>query len=101
MDKDTLFDLASNTKMYATNFAIQKLVSEGKLNIHARVQQYIPEFKDMEADAIKGKDTLKIIDVLHHTAGFRPDPQYHNPKVSKDLFHRNGIRPLSSYLKHR
>ena len=26
----TLYDLASNTKMYATNFALQKLMSEGK-----------------------------------------------------------------------
>lgn len=86
MENDTLFDLASNTKMYATNFAIQKLVSEGKLDIQARVQQYIPEFKDTEEDVIKGKDNLRVIDVLHHTAGFRPDPQYHNPKVSKELY---------------
>ncbi|STL86947.1 periplasmic esterase [Escherichia coli] len=28
----TLYDLASNTKMYATNFALQKLMSEGKLH---------------------------------------------------------------------
>ena len=81
MENDTLFDLASNTKMYAVNFALQKLVSEGKLDVHARVQEYIPEFKDTELDVIKGKDTMKIIDVLHHTAGFKPDPQYHNPKV--------------------
>ncbi len=86
MENDTLFDLASNAKMYATNFAIQKLVSEGKLNIQARVQQYIPEFEDTEEDVIKGKDNLRVIDVLHHTAGFRPDPQYHNPKVSKELY---------------
>ena len=86
MENDTLFDLASNTKMYAVNFALQKLVSEGKLDVHARVQEYIPEFKDTELDVIKGKDTMKIIDVLHHTAGFKPDPQYHNPKVSKELY---------------
>lgn len=33
----TLYDLASNTKMWATNMAIQKLVSEKKLNIDAKV----------------------------------------------------------------
>ena len=86
MENDTLFDLASNTKMYAANFALQKLVSEGKLDVNARVQEYIPEFKDTEEDVIKGKDTMRIIDVLHHTAGFKPDPQYHNPKVSKELY---------------
>ena len=30
-EKDTLFDLASNTKMYATNYALQKLVYEKNL----------------------------------------------------------------------
>ena len=29
----SLFDLASNTKMYATNYAIMQLVSTGKLNL--------------------------------------------------------------------
>ena len=86
MDNDTMFDLASNTKMYATNFAIQKLVSEGKLDIQDKIQTYLPDFKDKATDEIKGKDTMRIIDVLHHTAGFSPDPQYHNPKVSKELF---------------
>ncbi|WP_191557071.1 penicillin binding protein PBP4B [Metabacillus idriensis] len=86
MENETLFDLASNTKMYAANFALQKLASEGKLDIHAKVQDYIPGFKDTEADVIKGKDTMRIIDVLHHTAGFKPDPQYHNPAVSKELY---------------
>lgn len=86
MENDTLFDLASNTKMYAANFALQKLASEGKLDLQEKVQKYIPEFKDTEADVIKGKDTMRIIDVLQHTAGFKPDPQYHNPKVSKELY---------------
>jgi CubicO group peptidase (beta-lactamase class C family) len=86
VDEDTLFDLASNTKMYATNFALQKLVTEGKLDLYTTVQHYIPEFKDKETDVIKGKDRLRIIDVLHHTAGFTPDPQYHNPKVAKELY---------------
>ncbi|TYR81887.1 penicillin binding protein PBP4B [Priestia megaterium] len=81
MKTDTMFDLASNTKMYAVNFALQKLVSEGKLDLNARVNQYIPEFKDQPQDNIKGKDTLRIIDILHHSAGFPADPQYFNPKA--------------------
>lgn len=86
MKKDTLFDLASNTKMYAVNFALQQLVAEGKIRLEDRVQTYIPEFKDQDSDVIKGKDSLRIVDILHHTAGFPADPQYHNPKVSKDLY---------------
>lgn len=37
----TLYDLASNTKMYATNFALQKLMSEGKLHPDDRIAKYI------------------------------------------------------------
>lgn len=74
---DTLFDLASNTKMYATNYAVQKLVSEGKLNLDAKVRDYIPNFKDGANDKIKGKDNLTIREILQHQAGFPADPQYH------------------------
>lgn len=99
MENDTLFDLASNTKMYAANFALQKLASEGKVDIHAKVQDYIPGFKDTEADVIKGKDTMRIIDVLHHTAGFKPDPQYHNPAVSKELYSQEREKTIENINK--
>lgn len=75
---DTLYDLASNTKMYATNYAIQRLVSEGKINIEQRVQDIFPDFKDKEDDIIKGKGVLTIKEILQHQAGFPADPQYHN-----------------------
>ncbi|AZB44853.1 penicillin binding protein PBP4B [Bacillus sp. FJAT-42376] len=99
MKRDTLFDLASNTKMYAANFALQRLVSQGKIKLEDRIQSYIPEFRDQETDVIKGKDTLRIIDVLHHTAGFPPDPQYHNPKVSKNLFSQDRDLTISMISK--
>ena len=77
---DTLFDLASNTKMYATNYAVQKLVSEGKLNVDAKVRDYIPEFKDGPNDAIKGKDNLTIREILQHQAGFHPTRSTTGPR---------------------
>ncbi|WP_295802226.1 penicillin binding protein PBP4B [uncultured Microbulbifer sp.] len=89
MTTGTLFDLASNTKMYATNFALQKLASEGRLDLQARVRDYLPEFRDGDADQIRGKDQLTIADVLHHSAGFMPDPQYHNRSVAKGLYSQN------------
>lgn len=75
---DTLYDLASNTKMYATNYAIQKLVSEGKLDVNQKVNEIFPEFKDKENDKIKGKNSLTVKEILQHQAGFPADPQYHN-----------------------
>ncbi|HEY8568163.1 penicillin binding protein PBP4B [Microbulbifer sp.] len=86
MATGTLFDLASNTKMYATNFALQKLVSEGRLDLQAKVHEYLPEFRDRETDTIKGKNELRVADILHHSAGFMPDPQYHNQTVAKALY---------------
>ena len=41
MQTNTLFDLASNTKIFATNFALMKLVSEGQLNINHTVHSYL------------------------------------------------------------
>ncbi|MGV2686041.1 serine hydrolase, partial [Clostridium perfringens] len=53
---ETLYDLASNTKMYATNYAIQKLVSDGRINITDKITKYFPNFADGANDPIKGKD---------------------------------------------
>ncbi|CAF4245675.1 unnamed protein product, partial [Adineta steineri] len=41
---DTMFDLASLTKMYATNYALMLLVHQGKLNINDSITKYIPEY---------------------------------------------------------
>lgn len=95
---DTLYDLASNTKMYATNYAIQHLVSHGKLDISKKVQDFFPDFTDKASDKVKGKDELTVKEILEHQAGFPADPQYHNrnydpkaddlstPDANKDLY---------------
>ena len=92
---DTLFDLASNTKMYATNFALQKLVSEGRLDLLASVRHYLPDFVDGDDDPIRGKAGLRVIDLLHHAAGFAPDPQFHNPAVAGSFFSQNREKTLA------
>lgn len=76
MTTDTIFDVASITKMMSTNLALQKLVSEGKLDIDAPVSKYIPEFKDSSEDPIKGKSKVTIRNVLNHTAGFAPEVRF-------------------------
>lgn len=78
MNTNTMFDLASNTKMYATNFALQKLNSEGKIDINAKVKDFIPEFLDKEEDEIKGKNLITIENLLNHTAGFPDEIKYHD-----------------------
>lgn len=51
----TLYDTASNTKMYATNFALQKLMSEGKLHPDDRIAKYIPGLPIVQMTPLKAK----------------------------------------------
>lgn len=79
MKKDTIFDLASLTKIFATTQSIMKLVSENKVNLDDKVCKYIPEF------AKNGKENIRIRDLLTHTSGLTPWlPTYYHVKNSKE-----------------
>ncbi len=67
MTKDTIFDLASLTKVIATTTAIMKLYEEGKIKIDDKVSTYIPEFSK------NGKDNITIRHLLTHYSGLKPD----------------------------
>lgn len=97
----TLYDLASNTKMYATNFALQKLVSEKKLDLNSRVSDIFPNFKDQADDEIKGKSNLTIREILQHQAGFPADPQYHNNNYDPSNSTQNRINANPVYTQNR
>ena len=45
MTVDTIFDLASLTKVVATTSSLMKLFEEGKFRINDRITQYMPEFE--------------------------------------------------------
>ncbi|HEY4553748.1 MAG TPA: serine hydrolase, partial [Bacillaceae bacterium] len=66
MKKNTIFDLASVTKVMSTTQGIMKLVSEGKISVQDKVVEYIPEF------GAKGKEHITIADLLTHTSGLTP-----------------------------
>ncbi|MBI9070071.1 MAG: serine hydrolase [Melioribacteraceae bacterium] len=67
---NSLFDLASVTKAFGTNFCIMKLVDEGKLNINDPVAKYLPEFGQ------NGKEKVLVKDLLIHESGLKA---YHPP----------------------
>lgn len=71
MQINTLFDLASNTKIFATNFALMKLVSEGRLNINNRVSDYLTEYQG------DGRELRQVKDLLTHKAGYPPVFDFH------------------------
>lgn len=67
MTVDTIFDLASLTKPVATATSVMLLVERGKLRLHDRVVEYLPEF------APHGKDNIRVYHLLTHTSGLIAD----------------------------
>ncbi len=66
MTINTIFDVASLTKVIATSTAVMQLVEMGKLNLEDAVAKYWPEFK------VNGKEEIRVRDVLTHFSGLRP-----------------------------
>jgi uncharacterized protein YbbC (DUF1343 family)/CubicO group peptidase (beta-lactamase class C family) len=67
MTTDTIFDLASLTKIVATATSIMILVERGKLRLTDPVSLYIPELKG------EGRDRITIEQLLTHVSGYAPD----------------------------
>jgi uncharacterized protein YbbC (DUF1343 family)/CubicO group peptidase (beta-lactamase class C family) len=67
MTVDTIFDLASLTKVVATATSMMILVERGKVSLADAVAVYIPEFGRM------GKDRITVEQLLTHRAGLPPD----------------------------
>ena len=72
----TLFDIASNTKIYAATFAVQKLISKELLFLTDTVHQFFPDFVDGKKDSIKGKELITVFDLLTHQSGFPAGGNY-------------------------
>lgn len=70
MTTNTLFDIASNTKMFATNFALMKLVHEGKLDTNLSINHYLPAYRGA------GRDLRTVKDILTHNAGYAPQVKF-------------------------
>jgi len=67
MTLDTIFDLASVTKVVATTTSAMILIEEGKLRLNDRVSSYIPGFERY------GKGAITIRHLMTHVSGLRPD----------------------------
>jgi uncharacterized protein YbbC (DUF1343 family)/CubicO group peptidase (beta-lactamase class C family) len=66
MTVDTIFDIASLTKVVATTSCIMKLFEEGRIWPDDPVTKYLPEFQG-------GKSPIAIRDLMTHFSGLRPD----------------------------
>ncbi|HEX4875222.1 MAG TPA: glycoside hydrolase family 3 N-terminal domain-containing protein [Chitinophagaceae bacterium] len=66
MSAESIFDLASVTKVSATTVAVMKLYEEGKIKLDGKLKDYLPYTKNTN------KEDLKIEDILLHQAGLVP-----------------------------
>ncbi|MCT4357123.1 serine hydrolase [Streptomyces sp. Je 1-79] len=64
MAEDTVFDLASVSKLFTSILAVQQ-IERGALELEAKVTTYLPEFGG------GGKQDITVRQLLTHTSGFR------------------------------
>jgi uncharacterized protein YbbC (DUF1343 family)/CubicO group peptidase (beta-lactamase class C family) len=78
MTLDTIFDMASLTKILATTTSVMILVEDGKIRLNDRVASFIPGFERY------GKGNITIRDLMTHTSGLRPDLDLGEPWTGAD-----------------
>ena len=67
MTPDTIFDLASLTKVVATTTSVMQLLEDGRIRLNDRVADYIQGFERYH------KAGITIRHLMTHTSGLRPD----------------------------
>ncbi|WP_433364270.1 serine hydrolase [Actinoplanes sp. CA-142083] len=67
MRRDTIFDIASMTKLFTSIAAVQ-LIQAGRIGLDSPVADYLPQF------AANGKGAITVRNLLTHTSGLPADP---------------------------
>ncbi|MFK0253934.1 serine hydrolase [Streptomyces sp. NPDC090445] len=87
MAEDTVFDLASLTKLFTSLLAVQQM-ERGRLELEAPVDRYLPEFTG------GGKELITVRQLLTHTSGLRSwAPFYKEPTRAGQLRLLWSVRP--------
>ncbi|HEX6534931.1 MAG TPA: serine hydrolase [Gemmatimonadaceae bacterium] len=83
-DENTMWDLASLTKVIGTTTAVMQLWEQGRIDLDAPVQRYLPEWKGPH------KSEVTVRNLLTHTAGLPPFERYYllneSPEQTLRLF---------------
>ena len=82
MTLDTIFDLASLTKVVATTPAVMQLVEQGKVRLNDPLAKYLPDF------AQSGKEDITVRQLLTHYSGLPPDLDLKAPWTGKETAYR-------------
>ena len=95
MTENTVFDLASLTKVAATSMSMAHLLERGGFRLEDKVKKYIPEFQPWVDPQTGEKVDIRIVDLLTHSSGL---PSYAN---TDELIERYGVAhpdTLMSYI---
>lgn len=77
MSYESIFDLASVTKISATTVSVMKLYEEGKIDLKKRLGDYLPWVKGTN------KANLQLDDILLHQAGLVPFIAFYTETIDK------------------
>jgi beta-N-acetylhexosaminidase len=70
IDSNTIYDIASLTKVVATTPVVMKLIKKKYLHLNHQIYQFYPEFRGV----LKDKVTIKHL--LTHSSGLKPFEEY-------------------------
>ena len=87
MDTNTLYDLASLTKVTATNLAVMKLVDAGKINLDDKLSKYLPYLKH------SNKSKITVRQALSHFARLKAFDSYWKASLTDDYLYRGTTPP--------
>ena len=81
MTRETMFDLASVTKVMGTTMGVMRLVDEGRLDLDAPVHRYLPDFRGVH------KDSITVRHLLSHSAGLvQWQPLYYHAANEQEAY---------------
>ena len=78
--KNTIYDLASLTKVFSTTLAIMKLYEKGVIDLDSRLDEILPEYIDHP------KADIQIKHLLSHSSGLLHHKEYFNEIKGKDAY---------------
>jgi uncharacterized protein YbbC (DUF1343 family)/CubicO group peptidase (beta-lactamase class C family) len=92
MTVDTIFDIASLTKVVATTTAVMQLVQQGQVRVNEPVAKYIPEFAE------NGKEEITVRELLTHYSGLPKDLDLSQPWKGREMALRMAYAEKPIYM---
>ncbi len=103
MAENTVFDMASVSKVMSTTLCVMILVERGLLRLYDNISLYIPGYKPWEDTASGQKTGIRVIHLLTHTSGLPAyasveelQKQYVTPNPDGMIEHIANVQRLSA-----